>query len=569
MATPEEVSDKPAADKNGSSQQPEVQPLPKPFRYFLGFVILYILCLLPFWTGHWWSDKVTSWRGLVFVAVATLVFYFAGIVIFDRGHPRPGKYRPPKVAEKLKSARRSIAPAAYGLACFVIIFIAMLYLWASPLTWDEARSNVNRAVPPIGRGAVVACLVAIVVLSHALISYRYTGGKVSALFHLENLSENSRLGKLLERRRQQTNQWLLLSLGQYLLPISIIASSYFWKDKLFSEEIVKFLSEHQPYATLCGLLIAYLLGGLIRDLQRHRYRMFAVPLYCTAFLFAVLVLAIVFSGDPVGMHAAAGELGKTGPWVLLVAAVIFVLGPQIRPLLRRVQKAELPGLGKFELGEIDKVQQTVSPWRKTITRFDELVKLVVELIDETDNEDVVRFLAYTPALGFLTRPEKEWEPLHALLTKKRNIQITCLDQKDLSVWHHSFNGKPTQRPSGKINLELIAQANVVSQVILDSKRKQSRFDRRVRLVELKRESLPGYYLFANSKRAIISVPLFLPPKESGEATADPNPDSADFERREMPVTMLGFESTDNWTVWLVNKVCERYVKLAEKPASKT
>jgi hypothetical protein len=157
--------------------------------------------------------------------------------------------------------------------------------------------------------------------------------------------------------------------------------------------------------------------------------------------------------------------------------------------------------------------------------------------------------------------------LHKLLVEKDNIQIICLEPKDLFDWHKKFEDKQTARPGGIIDKKLIEKANEISRGILEEK--QRHLNPCMRPVVRSWEDMPGYYIFANSKRAIIVAPLFLPGDPKKQTTSDYTNNS---NIRDTPVKMLGFESTDNWTVWLVNQVCDQYaprvpVSQARMPAA--
>ncbi|HYX27578.1 MAG TPA: hypothetical protein VE863_03350, partial [Pyrinomonadaceae bacterium] len=246
-------------------------------------------------------------------------------------------------------------------------------------------------------------------------------------------------------------------------------------------------------------------------------------------------------------------------WAIVTLIAIVIWKPQIAKLIPRIQKAELPGGPKFEIEKIDELQKSINPWKKTVSRFAELMEWVGDLILDTPPEDVVTLLAYTPALGYLTRTEAEWRPLHRLIVERPNVRLICLKQEELAEWHGRFAGKKTARPEGTISATLIDKANRISADLVADKKRQ--IDPRQTFVfEKGLEELPGYYLFANSKRAIIAVPLFLPsdPKKFAPET------DADGYLGNTPVKMLGFESSDNWTVWLVKEVCDHYANLKRK-----
>jgi hypothetical protein len=282
--------------------------------------------------------------------------------------------------------------------------------------------------------------------------------------------------------------------------------------------------------------------------------MFAAPLVLSCILLFLMLLVMVVDE---GKSFVWGFLGilKDHPWSAILALVLLKWSPQIGGILPRIQKAELPGGPKLEIGKLEELQQEINPWKKTISRFADLMDWVGKLIADTPPDDTVKLLAYTPALGFLTRTEGDWRKLHKLLVERSNIQIICLREDNLNRWHASFKNKRTSRPEGVIQDRLIERANRISAEILADKRRQvdSQMEH---VIEKTWDEMPGYYLFANSKRAIIAAPLFLP-NDPSKANLDGEGDNY---LGNTPVKMLGFESSDTWTVWLVNQVCDHYAK---------
>jgi len=298
----------------------------------------------------------------------------------------------------------------------------------------------------------------------------------------------------------------------------------------------------------------YLLGGVVVDLSRTGLQMVGAPLRALAVGLIAVAIVIVY---PTRIDLANA---LRSPWVLLlIAGVVFK--PQLMTLLSRLRKAELPGGLKLEVDAIDKIEEhkrTLNSWQRSLNDFGQLIERVSNLIETTQPEDRVRFLAYTPALGFLTRPHGEWERLHRLLLERTNIQIICLQRKELARWHWKFKNKPTRRPGGIIDTELIKRAQSTSEAIIAEKRRYHDVNEPVPTVKrLSWRELPGYYLFANSKSAIIATPFFLP-DDPRKCTNNRRINRDNMETT--PVEMLGFESTDSWTVWMVNNLCDRYVQ---------
>jgi len=140
-----------------------------------------------------------------------------------------------------------------------------------------------------------------------------------------------------------------------------------------------------------------------------------------------------------------------------------------------------------------------------ITSFTDLMHELTRLITSAPKNDSIRFLAYTPALGFLAQPANEWEKLKQALTEKAGqLFMTCLAHKPLEEWHRRFLGRPTRRADCPIGDALIDEANQLSSVLT------STVEKRGTLVELEWRDLPQFYLFTSSQRSIYVVPFGLP-----------------------------------------------------------
>jgi hypothetical protein len=352
--------------------------------------------------------------------------------------------------------------------------------------------------------------------------------------------------------------WALLA---YLLALAITSFFYWWVAAHSGKaDVGNLLKGNSALVVLTACLTSYLLGLVIRDVLRYRFRMFAAPLILNAVLLFVILLTNLFPGTWSEWVKGFLEILKAHPWAAILAVILFKWSPQIGHILPRIQKAELPGGPKVEIAKIEELQQTINPWKKTVSRFADLMQWVSDLIEETPPEDTVKMFAYTPALGFLTRTETEWQRLHRLLLVKNNIQIICLRTQDLNEWHKRFENKRTARPERFIKRDLIERANRISKEIVADKKRQVD-SRMAHVIEKRWDEMPGYYLFANSKRAIIAAPLFLPCDPNKPATET----RGDNYLENMPVKMLGFESSDNWTVWLVNEVCDHYARTKTTP----
>ncbi|HBB87267.1 MAG TPA: hypothetical protein DC047_06600 [Blastocatellia bacterium] len=520
---------------------------------YLLFLAPFLVIAASFW---WWADRFTARYVRLAVLCILLVTYFASAAMFDfflrRSSWRRGDWeKHGSIATKRFAKMRRMVTRSwlYGYLLFFTPFfvIAVTFWWANRFTAHYVRL------------AVLCILLVTYFASAAMFGF--------SLRRLRWRRVRSLQSRMMERAREKqqsiSTKNLLWAIVLYLFFFVPVGAGYWWADKiltLFTPQTREFFLKYNRFAVVITFLIAYLLGLAIRDVARYRFRMFAAPLILVAVLLLTLIIMLVVpEGTPRVKDVM--EIVKQHPWVLVFALGVLMWSPQIGSLLSRVKKASLPGGPTLEIGQIEEVQKSLNPWRKTITQFPDLVQWVADLIVETAPDDVARILTYTPALGFLTRPEGEWRRLHKLLLRRHNIQLICLQSEDLSKWHKRFKGKRTERPEREIGEELIDRANRISEEIIADKRKQ--VDTRMKhVIERRWDEMPGYYLFANSKRAIIAAPLFLPSDPNKPATQS----KADDYLGDTPVAMLGFESTDNWTVWLVNQVCERYANLPESSA---
>lgn len=380
----------------------------------------------------------------------------------------------------------------------------------------------------------------------------------------KRLNNQRRLGLRALRRflaRKPLLTWSIFSMPLALITLLLIDMiPKTWIQKTFAEATKATMTPLIPtgrFAMLVGLVLMYLIGGFVVEICRSGFRLLWAPVWTTAIAVLILGILVEFPHHQDIRHAI--RIVFTSPWLITIAVLILLM-PQLRGLVSRLKKAELPGGVKLEVDEVDKIEEykrSLNRWQRTINDFGQLIERVSTLIENTTDDDRVRFLAYTPALGYLTRTANEWDRLHSLLLQKPNIQMICLEERDLARWHLKFKNKPTKRPIGRIDAALIKKAQVVSESILAEKRRDDDEEEGVPTVSRRSwRDLPGYYLFANSNTAIIATPLFLPddPRNCANKT-----NSAGDAIETTPVEMLGFESTDSWTVWMVNRLCERYL----------
>ena len=184
---------------------------------------------------------------------------------------------------------------------------------------------------------------------------------------------------------------------------------------------------------------------------------------------------------------------------------------------------------------------------EAITSFKALMEKSSHLIKSTEPTEQIRIIAYTPALGFLSRSATEWDRLkEAFRNTKANISITCLDKELLSKWHSNFIGRQTERNIGKIDIKLAEMATQQSEKLLEE-------TSNVQAKRVQWCNLPQYYIVSNNKWAIIVVPFFLPEQDDKYT---------EKERGGLPrVDMVGIMTNDTNILNMVNKVHDNYDKL--------
>jgi hypothetical protein len=193
--------------------------------------------------------------------------------------------------------------------------------------------------------------------------------------------------------------------------------------------------------------------------------------------------------------------------------------------------------------------QSIHELRQTISSFPELVDRVCNLVDSTrattPGGDFLRFMAFTPFIGSLSLPQREWNKLRTrLLAHTDKIEIICLDKDDMKAFHQLFLGRVTDR--GKITQEIINSVYGDTEWILDSWNGPKKPKRKAQ------DRLPGYYLFANSRRAILAMPFFMP-LPSDSLNQDAIQDLP-------PVQMFGFETGDSGIVQSVHRMFDLYAE---------
>jgi hypothetical protein len=197
--------------------------------------------------------------------------------------------------------------------------------------------------------------------------------------------------------------------------------------------------------------------------------------------------------------------------------------------------------------------------RRRITTFPDLIERLTMMLKRAKGEEVVRFLAYTPALGYIALEDNEFNDFYLALQRtadskgRRPVDMICLSHKDLVDWHDLFIGRKTRRkkfadaPAGDggatqkparpgiVDPNLAAAATKMSEYIVDLVEAKTPTSNEPRIKCLPFDFLPGYYFFVSSDRAIVVAPLQLPfPKGAPKAE----------QQSRGAVQMLGFETND-------------------------
>lgn len=244
-----------------------------------------------------------------------------------------------------------------------------------------------------------------------------------------------------------------------------------------------------------------------------------------------------------------GGVALVGSLLLVVAANVVNDGFKYEALMRGL--LESPG-GLFSIftgigtmtGVYLAVRQNLE-FRQTITSFSQLGRRLASMLESThEDDDTVRCLVCTPAIGCLALPKREWDFLYSTLNAHNTrIEMVCLDDESLRKYHELFKDRKTDR--GVISREIIDEANKKSQALIASFQASQYCAK-----SLAETSFPGYYVFANRQRAIIVAPFFMPmPLHS----LSPN------QIMELPpVEMFGFETSDAIIVRTAHKLFEVY-----------
>ena len=275
-----------------------------------------------------------------------------------------------------------------------------------------------------------------------------------------------------------------------------------------------------------------------------------------------LLISLRLVSDDLYEALTEGLLSRRSPfkmvmYILLVAAIIFIVPAWVMGFLGAHSEGATSFIGEhaawvvasylaghtggavgFIISIVTLVAfaltiQQLRDFQNRITSFKDLLKRVEYISGLSSADDKLHVIAYTPAVGFLAQPKRDWNRMrNSMLAvdedEKHKTRVVVLNETLLKQWHDKFIGRRTL--AGTVS---VADADG-SQIEAMKIKSALGCD----YIELDYESLPGYYCFFTSSRAIIATPMFLP-------IYGQNAD----ERTKLPSThMLGYETSDRATI---------------------
>jgi len=184
--------------------------------------------------------------------------------------------------------------------------------------------------------------------------------------------------------------------------------------------------------------------------------------------------------------------------------------------------------------------QQLRDLRDSIDSFSDLASRIIKLSSCSSCSDPMHIISFTPCIGYLALPRREWAKLSKALIHtdgkaggECTTRAIVLKEDQLYDWHKEFTGRWTRR-AGSVTPELVNEVQAESHKIKSILQGYSVEN----YIEVDRDSLPGYYCFFNSRKALLVTPFFLPISgQTLEARQSlPNPH------------MVGYETTDRSTI---------------------
>lgn len=193
--------------------------------------------------------------------------------------------------------------------------------------------------------------------------------------------------------------------------------------------------------------------------------------------------------------------------------------------------------------------------KRTIISFSDLIDRLCLMLNKASFIDPVHMVCYTPALGCLALPKRDFERFYQSLVtpdgEEPHARIICLGAKELNEWHRLFIGRRTVR--GKVDLRMVEEADERAKRMINylSKGEDPVVSHRqdIGVKYLPFQFMPGFYFFFTSTRAIIVAPFFLQYPEGA-----PKPINEDVSQ----VEMIGFETSNRGIIDTLRTMYERY-----------
>jgi hypothetical protein len=200
--------------------------------------------------------------------------------------------------------------------------------------------------------------------------------------------------------------------------------------------------------------------------------------------------------------------------------------------------------GLFTMAGVYITLKSLLEMRQTITSFSQFASRVRWMIENTEEDDQIRCLTYTPAMGSLALPKAEWDRLYSSLQSAHvKIEMVCLAREELPRFHSLFLGRRTDR--NIVSQGMVEEANKKAEILLNA------FESVGIPPSFRTETrLPGYYMFTNRNRAIVAAPFFMP-VPAHALTPD--------QIQKLPsVQMFGFETSDATVVSAIHRMLDLY-----------
>lgn len=237
----------------------------------------------------------------------------------------------------------------------------------------------------------------------------------------------------------------------------------------------------------------------------------------------ITVVTVSVSASETGVRWQAMLANNPGGWFALITGVLSLVGVYL-------------------------TLATVLDVKNSIVSFADFIYRADRLIRETSDRDCIQMMLHTPAPGCLALPVGIWRSLaDTIKTCHKPISLTCLRQDEMQTWFQAYTkklegdqlGKMIDRikigldESGKIKREVSTTAEQSSDITID-----------IGVVEAEWNDLPLCYYIANSRRAIVVAPFFLP---------RPGANIYESSVEGQPIQMIGFETADYHIVNTVNQ----------------